>query len=282
MSAAFKKVFSTEIVDLFPEYEEYLKAVKKNPRKLRESEESENIDPVKSLLQPHLLSCPVCHVYLCGIHGVYETLDSEDEGDVKSDPAEKDYADMNMTYEAMIHRQKQNLAHSEPEPDSIYKGKPCGSDCFLINRNYSPETTRWNIGDTSYFKALFLGMQNEPRVACILAPLMGRRCYDVKNFTASLDVNMETGIESEFRKDETLDWYDNKRKKIRIDLDWGKKTKTHFHDQSEQRTGCAHSGVSCFDAADDCHCQNEGVLCDKFCACPEDCGCLTTLKRPCA
>jgi hypothetical protein len=253
---------------MFPEYAEYLKAVKQNPRKPGKSEE----DPVRKLLQPHLLSCPVCHVYLCGIHGVYESDDSEDEGDNKFNNADESYADMNMTFDSMVHRHDKKSTQSKPAIDSFYKGKSCGSDCFQVNGQSLDGSTMWNSEDTSYFKALFLGMQNEPRAACILAPLMGRPCFEVQEFITLLDEDTTTNSETDSRKREKLDWYDNKTKKIRADVDLCKKTNTHLHDQNQQPTGCEHSGISCFEAGDKCNCEVERILCDKFCACPDDCG----------
>jgi hypothetical protein len=276
---AFKNVFDIEIEDIFPEYDAYLDASKKARRTLEEPEEP---DPVKKLLQLHLLSCPVCHVYLCGIHGVYETDDSEDEGKDKIGKADKRYADMNMTYEGILHRQNEKSARSEPATDTIYKGKPCGTVCFSIEGFSDKETPKWTSDESTYFQALFLGMENEPRAACILAPLMRRPCYDVQKLITSLMVDSPKSTSEEARKSEKLDWYDNKRKKIRVDLDWGKKTNTHFHDRIRQPTGCDHLGLSCFKAEDDCSCNREGILCDKFCSCPDDCKFLTFINGVCS
>ena len=261
---------------MFSEYGEYLSAVRKGRRK---SDKPEVVDPVRKLLQPHLLSCPVCHVYLCGIHGVYETDDSEDDGKEKSDEADKSYADMNMTYKGMMHRQKTRSTQSEPVEDSTYKGKPCGPNCFSVNGLSRKKTPKWTGDDTTYFETLFLGMQNQSRAACILAPLMGRPCYEVQKFILSRNTDTTTPIKTESRRSEKLDWYDNKRKKIRVDLDWGKKTNTHLHDKIQQPTGCEHPGISCLEAGDDCICDREGILCDKFCACPDDCRFLTTIYK---
>ncbi len=237
-------------------------------RKLGEHKE---VDPVKKLFQPHLLSCPVCHVYLCGIHGVYETDDSEDEERDETDKADKGYADMNMTFEGIIHRHREKYAQSEQKTDYIYNGKPCGSKCFSIHGPTHGKVPEWTPDEVTYFNALFLGMESEPRAACILAPLIARPCYEVQKVVLSLAVDKTCSTKYVPRKSEKLDWYDNKRKKIRVDLDWGKKTNTHLHDKIRQPTGCEHVGVSCFEAGDECSCNTEGILCDKFCACPDHC-----------
>jgi hypothetical protein len=272
---AFKNTFDTEIQDIFPEYDEYLDTLKKARRRLEKPKED---DPVKKLLQPHLSSCPVCHIYLCGIHGVYETDDSEDDGENKIDEAEKRYADMNMTYEGILHRQNEESAQSESVTESFYKGKGCGADCFSIEGFSNVETPEWTSDESTYFQALFLGMQNESRAACILAPLMRRPCYDVQKLITSLKADTPKPTPDEARKSEKLDWYDNKRKKIRVDLDWGKKTNTHFHDKIRQPTGCDHPGLSCFEAKYECSCNRERILCDKFCSCPGDCKFLTSFN----
>lgn len=233
---------------------------------------SEKFDPVRKLLQPHLLSCPMCHVYLCGIHGVYETDDSENEEMDKIDKADEGYADMNITYGGMMHRHKEKSIRSElGAVDSIYKGKPCGSNCFTTKAQAKVTIPEWSTDESIYFQALFLGVQNEPRAACILSPLMRRPCYDVQNMVTSLNTETTKSAKTESRKREKLDWYDNKRKKIRVDLDWGKKTNTHLHHGNLQPEGCEHPGISCYDAKDDCSCNRKIILCDKFCACPDDC-----------
>jgi hypothetical protein len=273
---AFNNIFDTEIGDVFPEYEKYLDAMKEVERGLEEPE----VDPVEKLLQPHLLSCPVCHVYLCGIHGVYETDDSEDEGKDNIKKADERYADMNMTYGGMMHRQEEKSARSKPgTTDSFYKGKPCSSSCFTIKRRDKDGMPEWTTDESTYFQALFLGMQHEPRAACILAPLMRRPCYDVQNLVISLIRDPPKPTPNEPRKKEKLDWYDNKRKKIRVDLDWGKKTNTHLHHDNLQPEGCEHPGLSCYMAKDDCSCNRKRILCDKFCACPDDCKYSTSLNR---
>jgi len=266
---AFSNTFDTEIGDVFPEYHEDLDALKARER----LEEPEEPDPVRKLLQPHLLSCPVCHIYLCGIHGIYETDDSEEEEEEDmTDKAGVGYADMNMTYGGMVHRQKEKSARLEPRGTvSIYKGNPCSSNCFEIEGRAEVKMPGWSTEESIYFQALFLGMEHEPRAACILAPLVRRPCYDVQKFVISLNADTTKPPKTESRKSEKLDWYDNKRKKIRVDLDWGKKTKTHLHHGNLQPEGCEHPGISCDEAKDDCSCNRKRILCDKFCACPDDC-----------
>lgn len=266
---AFENIFATKIQNVIPEIAESFDALKKSQGV---SENSEEVDLVRMLLQPHLLSCPVCHVYLCGIHGVYETDDSDDEETDKMDKSDEGYADMNMTYRGMIHRQKVKSARSEPvATDSIYKFKPCGSKCFTTKGLAEVRMSEWSTDESIYFQALFLGMQHEPRAACILAPLMRRPCCDVQKLVISLNADKTKLISTESRKGEKLDWYDNKRKKIRVDLDWGKKTNTHLHHGNLQPEGCEHPGISCYEAKDDCSCNRKRILCDKFCACPGDC-----------
>lgn len=266
---AFENVFAIKIQDVIPEIAEHFDALKK-PQSV--SANSEEVDTVRKLLQPHLLSCPVCHVYLCGIHGVYETDNSEDEEMGEIDKTDEGYADMNMTYGGMIHRQKEKSAESKPgTADSIYNGKPCSSNCFTVKADAKIRIPEWSTDESIYFQALFLGMQHEPRAACILSPLMRRPCYDVQKMGISMNADTTKATKTESRKSERLDWYDNKRKKIRVDLDWGKKTNTHLHHGNLQPEGCEHPGISCYEAKDDCSCNRKRILCDKFCACPDDC-----------
>lgn len=268
---AFENIFATKIQEVIPEISERLSWLER-PSAMPKLTEA--LSPVKKLLQTHLLSCPICHIHACGIHGVYESDNSDVEETDKTDRADKGYADMNMSYESMIDCYNEKAARSEPlGTNSIYEeGKCCGPYCFLAKDQNDRKSAVWATDETTYFQAMFLGMQNEPRAACILAPLMKRPCSDVHEYIASLLPEARKTPQRESRKKGKLDWYDNKRKRIRVDLDWGEKTNTHLHHKRCQPIGCEHPGLSCNQARKECSCFQDKILCDKFCACPGDCG----------
>lgn len=270
--------------DVISEIYEHFDVLQNSKNVLVEDEEP---DLVKQLLHTHLKSCPVCHVYACGSHGVYESASDEEEDEDediagkadktssngKTDKMDKGYADLNMTYESLRHWSNEGSARSEPADTSIsiYKdGRPCSPKCFMIEDVVRDKCSQWTNDEGTYFQALFLGMQNEPRVSCLLAPLMERSCYDVHKMAVFLTAEIVRSPQQKSKNKGKLDWYDNKGKKILVE-NCRKYTNTHLHDKRCQPTGCDHPGISCYQAGNDCICFGENVLCDKFCSCADDC-----------
>ncbi len=170
---------------------------------------------------------------------------------------------------------------------------PCSIDCFLF---YEPKDGNdaedaclmphnpandilldedwifeWNSDDVGYLKTLLLVMAQELRLACVLAPVLGKKCLHVhKMIPTCSPPPVPPKARKNFQTSKRLNWYDNKRKILRGE-NWGKNTITHLHDKRRQPRGCEHVGISCQQAGKDCSCVEEKILCDKFCTCADDC-----------
>jgi hypothetical protein len=258
-SVAFERIFCKELADVNPEA--VSEKAKPDDLESPKSIKSQSVEPSEKMLETYLvMTCSICGVNECGIHGEYEST----------------YRKFNMSFRSLFARRLRRLKPQQAEDPQACTQDPkqCSAECYLTNSaDYQLES--WSSEEFANLKAFLVIMQQEPHPSCVIAPFMRKPCYQVRKGIAMLHSPIPSPKEQVKKDKRTLDWYDNRRKKINTDIDWGMRTKTHMHDNRGQPRGCEHFGFSCNEAGEKCSCLQDEILCDKFCACPDDCKTMT-------
>jgi hypothetical protein len=254
-SVAFAHIFHRELPDII--METVPETIKSDDIESPRSIKSQSVEPSEKMLETYIvMTCSICGVNECGIHGEYENT----------------YRKFNMSFKSLFARRLRRLPPQQLEEPQlpIQDSYRCSAECYLASP-VDKQAESWSPEDVANLKAFLVIMQQERHPSCIVAPFMRKPCCQVYKRLTTLHSPISSPRTHVKKDRRSLDWYDNKRKKINTDIDWGMKTKTHMHDKRGQPRGCEHFGLSCNEAGEKCTCLQDEILCDKFCACPDDC-----------
>lgn len=280
--ATFQKVFEIDLKDVLADEPEDLSGPRElSPRAVRAN------TSVKNFLETYVgLGCSICGSHECGVHGAYETNDSDDviANGNKSIPS-YDYDRFNMQFESMVARRDEKMARAgivRPRADEVLE--PCSADCYLqtedeVDDSFEGGQEDFTEDELIYVKSVLGAFPVDWLPYCFIAKFLGKSCRQVRTKVLSLDYPQPNTPQSKIPKDtRRLAWYDIERKKIDITLDWGLLTKTQLHHLRDQPHGCEHPGRSCSEAGSDCSCIQAEILCEKYCGCPPDCKCTNSAR----
>ncbi|KAK3329705.1 hypothetical protein B0H66DRAFT_467124 [Apodospora peruviana] len=154
--------------------------------------------------------------------------------------------------------------------------RACHNHCWVNHDvgNSAHDVEPWSESEVGVLERIFatLGHSQNLKPSCIVAPLLGRECWEVHQKMTELNLTLpEVELPPPMPKIKALPWYDRKKKELKGD--WQDCTVTHEHASREMTEPCHHSGPCT--AHNGCPCANvypHPILCERFCHCTaEDC-----------
>ncbi len=193
------------------------------------------------------LTCVICAAIDCPTHGDYahecvnptDSSDDEKESERKRENPEMKYEPhpLTLNYEDSLRRHKNRLAQAPDfEPSlRIERPQPCSENCYMT-LDYSELHYELSVKTLAHLPQLLLTYKDLIHRACIIAFSLDVPCWAVYS-----EIQRRAGSEAPEEEDEEEvplgrlkkpEWYDNKRKALRGDLQ--EMTTAHLHQERAQ------------------------------------------------
>ena len=191
------------------------------------------------------LTCLICGAICCQTHGDYnrypvyqsENSDNEEEPDefvYELKPVVLKYDDLIRKRDARTSAMTDDMEYERASTNH----HPCSPECHLC-LDYSTREYEWPEDDE--FKKMLLSFTNRNLLACDIACLIERPCWQVFSEIKSFDRDGGGEVTRPLSSSGRLkrpDWYDNKRKVLKGD--WMDMTSAHLHQERCQANPVSH------------------------------------------
>ncbi|KAH7413057.1 hypothetical protein BKA64DRAFT_343964 [Cadophora sp. MPI-SDFR-AT-0126] len=271
---AFDKVFDIATQDVvLPAslLKEMIEAARNEVEKKKPSPASNRIGTYADL------TCLICAAIDCPTHGdfIHERIDSSDvDDDGHEGPPEMKYdpKPLNLNYEDTL-RRYENRAKDNIESLPQNRKKSCSNECYMAT-DFSDLDYEFDEEHLAVLPQMIATYRHPNYRSCYIAYALNIPCWTVwaeiqRYESEHPKKEVEEPPPGRARKPE---WYDNKKKALRGDLN--DYTTAHLHQERKQAVACGHPGpciVRPGDKETSCPCASSNILCESFCGCSDDC-----------
>ncbi|KAK0122036.1 hypothetical protein ONS95_010301 [Cadophora gregata] len=223
------------------------------------------------------LTCLICAAIDCPTHGdfLHEPINFSDVDDeAPQGPPEMKYnpKPLNLNYEDTLRRFKHQIQDDiEPLPQN--KKKSCSNDCYMAT-DFSDLDYEFDEEHLAILSQMIATYRHPNYRSCYIAYALNIPCWtvwaEIQQYES--EHHAEEIEEPPHGRPKKLEWYDNKRKALRGDLN--DYTDAHKHAERKQVVACGHPGPCIARPGDDetsCPCATANLLCESFCGCSDDC-----------
>ncbi|KAH7327297.1 hypothetical protein BKA65DRAFT_65457 [Rhexocercosporidium sp. MPI-PUGE-AT-0058] len=233
------------------------------------------------------LTCLICAVVDCPTHGdfAHERIDSsdvEDEGNERSPEMKYEPKALNLNYEDTVRRHRSRIKKNiEPLPEG--RTKSCSDECYMAI-DFSELDYEFDEEHLAVLPQMITTYRHPNYRSCYIAFALDVPCWtvyaEIQRYESERhEEEVEEVPNARAKKPE---WYDNKKKTIKGDLN--ESTTAHLHQERGQAIACGHPGPCLArpdGKGDSCPCATSNILCESFCGCSDDCprrftGCACT------
>ncbi|CZS97712.1 uncharacterized protein RAG0_06659 [Rhynchosporium agropyri] len=219
------------------------------------------------------LTCLICAAIDCPIHGdfIHERVDSSDlEDDEHSAEMKYELKGLVLPYEDTV-RQYKNRVKENIKPLPPSEAQPCLQECYMVT-DFSDLDYEFHEDHLSYLPQMISTYRHPNYRSCYIAFALNIPCWtvyaEIQRYESEVHEEVaEYILPGPAKKPE---WYDNKRKILKGDLN--DLTSAHLHQERGQAVVCGHAGPCIVrPGGDSCPCAATDILCESFCGCSDDC-----------
>ncbi|KAL2060766.1 hypothetical protein VTL71DRAFT_9408 [Oculimacula yallundae] len=221
------------------------------------------------------MTCLICAAIDCQIHGdfTHERIDSsdvEDDGQENLDEWKYEPKGLVLHYEDTI-RQHKNRPKVEIKPLPTHELEPCTNECYMVT-DFSDLEYEFDEQHLASLPQMISTWKHPNYRPCTISSALNIPCWTVYAEIQRYESEQHEEV-VEFvppGRAKKPEWYDNKKKTIKGDLN--DFTTVHLHQERGQAVACGHPGPCIVrPGGDSCACASTDVLCEYFCGCSDDC-----------